>query len=45
LQAGQLKFHPLEDFPRMVDKEFKRPKEQNWLAMQEIVRTLAQPEK
>ncbi len=45
LQGGQLKFHPLEDFPRMVDKEFKRPKEQNWLELQTIVRTLAQQEK
>jgi hypothetical protein len=29
----------------MVDMEHKRPKEQSWLAMQEIVRILAQPEK
>jgi 6-phosphofructokinase 1 len=45
LQGGRLKFHNLEDFPRMVDMEHKRPKEQSWLAMQEIVRILAQPEK
>ncbi len=43
LQAGSLKFHNLEDFMRMVDEKYQRPKDQWWLGMRPIARLLAQP--
>jgi 6-phosphofructokinase 1 len=43
LQGREIKFHNLEDFPRMVDLQNQRPKEQWWLSLREIARVLAQP--
>jgi 6-phosphofructokinase 1 len=43
LQAGQVKFHSLEDLPRMVDDRTQRPKEQWWMDLRPIARVLAQP--
>jgi 6-phosphofructokinase 1 len=43
LQAGSMKFHNLEDFMRMVDEKYQRPKDQWWLSMRPIARLLAQP--
>jgi len=43
LQGKEIKFHDLEDFPRMVDIEKQRPKEQWWLAIRPIAKLLAQP--
>ncbi|MBW4496302.1 MAG: 6-phosphofructokinase [Oscillatoria princeps RMCB-10] len=43
LQAGQTQFFDLGDFPRMVDKERQRPKQQWWLDWQLISRILSQP--
>jgi 6-phosphofructokinase 1 len=43
LQAGQTHFFDLGDFPRMVDKERQRPKQQWWLDWQLISRILSQP--
>jgi 6-phosphofructokinase 1 len=43
LQGKEIKFHDLEDFPRMVDKEHQRPKTQWWMDLREISRVLAQP--
>jgi 6-phosphofructokinase 1 len=43
LQAGQVKFHSLEDLPRIVDDRYQRPKEQWWMDVRLIARVLAQP--
>ena len=44
LQGKEIKFHDLEDFPRMVEVEKQRPREQWWLSLREIARIMAQPE-
>jgi 6-phosphofructokinase 1 len=43
LQAGQIQFHDMQDFPRIIDAEHERPKEQWWLELQKINKLLAQP--
>jgi len=43
LQNGQIKFHDMRDFERMVDAEYQRPQEQWWLELQPIAKLLAQP--
>jgi len=43
LQGKEIKFHDLEDFPRMVDLEKQRPKEQWWMDLRHIAKVLAQP--
>jgi 6-phosphofructokinase 1 len=42
LQEGQLQFLPLEDWPRLIDVEFQRPKTQWWLSLRPIAKMLAQ---
>lgn len=44
LQGKDLLFHPLEDFHRMVNISYQRPKEQWWLGLMPMVRLLAEPE-
>ena len=41
IQNGQIKFHDLRDFDRMVDAEFQRPREQWWLELKAIASLLA----
>jgi 6-phosphofructokinase 1 len=43
LQGKEIKFHNLEDFPRMIDSENQRAKDQWWLSLRPIARVLAQP--
>lgn len=43
LQAGKVVFTTLDDLPRMVDKDYKRPKNQWWMDIRSIARTLAHP--
>ncbi len=43
LQEGQVVFSDLEDFPRLSDGKFQRPKEQWWLELRPIARVMAQP--
>jgi 6-phosphofructokinase 1 len=43
LLAGKLMFHNLEDFPRMIDEEYQRPKVQWWLDLRPVARLLSQP--
>ncbi|NUM43324.1 MAG: 6-phosphofructokinase [Anaerolineales bacterium] len=43
LQAGKVLFTPLDDLPRMVDKEHKRPRHQWWMDIRPIARALAHP--
>lgn len=42
LQAGQIKFHDMQDFPRMIDTEHQRPKEQWWLELRKIAELMSQ---
>lgn len=42
LQGKEIKFHAMEDFPRMIDEKYQRPKEQWWLELRPIVNLLAQ---
>jgi 6-phosphofructokinase 1 len=41
MQGKELKFHKLEDFPRMADMKCQRPKEQWWLELKPIQSLLA----
>ncbi len=43
MQNGHIKFHDLRDFDRMIDAEYQRPKEQWWLELKGIARSLASP--
>jgi 6-phosphofructokinase 1 len=43
MQGREIRFHSLEDFPRMVDMVHQRPKEQWWMDLRRIARILAQP--
>ena len=43
LQGGRVRFHNLEDFPRLEDRTFKRPHEQWWMQLLPIAKILAQP--
>ena len=43
LEGGKIKFTGLEDYPRLEDKEFGRPKSQWWMDIRPIARVLAQP--
>jgi 6-phosphofructokinase 1 len=43
LQGGQLFFHEMQDFARMVDGDHQRPKEQWWLGMKTIAGLMAKP--
>ncbi|MBN1991875.1 MAG: 6-phosphofructokinase [Anaerolineae bacterium] len=42
-QGGKVQISSLEDFPRLVDLERQRPKEQWWLDLRLIARVMAQP--
>ena len=44
LTAGALRFHNLEDFPRMGDEVYQRAKEQWWMDLRPVARLLALPE-
>jgi 6-phosphofructokinase 1 len=41
MQNGQIKFHDLRDFDRMIDAEHQRPREQWWLELKSIATLLA----
>lgn len=43
LQRGKVAFHAVEDFPKLSQLEFKRPKEQWWLELRPIARIMAHP--
>ncbi len=43
LHGKEIKFHNMEDFERLVDIKKQRPKEQWWMDLRPIARTLAQP--
>lgn len=41
IQHGQIKFHDLRDFDRMIDAEHQRPREQWWLELKSIATLLS----
>ena len=41
LQKGQINFHDMRDFERMVDSEHERPREQWWLELKNIASLMA----
>jgi 6-phosphofructokinase 1 len=41
LQKGQINFHDMRDFERMVDAEHERPREQWWLELKDIASMMA----
>ena len=43
LQGTEIKFHNMEDFDRMIDLHYERPKDQWWMDLRPIARVLAQP--
>ncbi|MBK8020202.1 MAG: 6-phosphofructokinase [Chloroflexi bacterium] len=43
IEAGGIQIHNIEDFPRLVDQTYQRPKQQWWLNLQPIAKVLAQP--
>ena len=43
LQGGRVEFTSLEDLPRLVEKGFRRPREQWWLELRPIARIMAKP--
>ncbi|MCJ7701536.1 MAG: 6-phosphofructokinase [Anaerolineales bacterium] len=44
LQSGKYRFHDMRDFPRMVDMEHERPRQQWWMELQSIAKLLAKVE-
>jgi 6-phosphofructokinase 1 len=43
LQEGRVEFTNLESLPQLVERSVQRPKEQWWLRIRPIARTMAQP--
>ena len=43
LEGGKIQFTDMEDYPRLEDWEFGRPKKQWWMDIRPLVRLLAQP--
>jgi len=41
MENGQIRFHDMRDFDRMIDAEHQRPKEQWWLELKSIATLLA----
>ncbi len=41
LQKGQIKFHDMRDFERMIDANHERPREQWWLELKGIASLMA----
>ncbi len=43
MQGKEIRFHDMEDFPRMVDLQNRRPRKQWWMEIRPIARLLATP--
>jgi 6-phosphofructokinase 1 len=41
IRNGRQEIHPIEDLPRLYDPQFRRPKDQWWLALRHIVQLLS----
>jgi 6-phosphofructokinase 1 len=44
LQQGKVHFTSLGDLPRLIDQDLNRPKDQWWLRLREVARTMAHPD-
>jgi 6-phosphofructokinase 1 len=42
-EHGKIIFTDLEDVPRLMDRQFRRPREQWWMGLRSIARVMAQP--
>jgi 6-phosphofructokinase 1 len=42
-EHGKIIFTDLEDVPRLMDRQFRRPREQWWMGLRPIARVMAQP--
>lgn len=42
LEREHVRFHALENFPRMIDQEHQRPRAQRWMELRPLVRAFAQ---
>jgi 6-phosphofructokinase 1 len=42
-QRGKIVFTDLEDIHRLMDRRYRRPREQWWLELRPVARVLAQP--
>jgi 6-phosphofructokinase 1 len=42
-RGGRVQFTDLQDLPRLMDETYRRPKQQWWLNLRPIARTLSQP--
>ena len=43
LEAGQIHFHDMQDFPRVIDAKRLRPRNQWWMDISKVAKILAQP--
>jgi 6-phosphofructokinase 1 len=43
LEGGEIHFTNMDDYPRLADREFGRPKSQWWMDLRPIARVLAKP--
>jgi 6-phosphofructokinase 1 len=43
LQGGRVHFTRLEELPRLMNRRYQRPREQWWMSIRPIAKTLAQP--
>lgn len=43
LDEGRIKFNHLQDFPRLGDRKYQRPKTQWWMTLRPIARVMAKP--
>ena len=43
LQGGRVEFTSLEDLPRLIAKDSRRPRDQWWLELRNIARIMSQP--
>lgn len=43
LEGGQIRFHNLEDMPKMIDRTYGRPKQQWWMQLCPVASVMAQP--
>jgi class 3 adenylate cyclase len=43
LQGGRVHFTRLEELPRLVNRRYQRPREQWWMSIRPIAKTLSQP--
>jgi 6-phosphofructokinase 1 len=43
LQHGKIRFTPLDDFPKLIEEEVQRPKEQSWMSLLPLAKVMGRP--